>query len=128
MLLMPQSGCELIEIITLNCNECYTDYPNYEELKASITINEENEGVPITVYYGPYERDNVAFRDTAWNDVIYLWVETEVNFTIKADYKKNGRPYYVLDGAKLKVRKDTENCDYPCYYATGKSIDLRMHF
>lgn len=128
LLFVPQSSCELLEILNVNCNECYTEYPQYEELTASITINEENNRVPFTVYYGPYERDNVAFRDTVWDNKLYLWLETDVDYTIKVDYMKNGRPYYVIDGAKLKVRKDTENCDQPCYFATGKSIDLRIKF
>lgn len=125
---IPQSSCELLEIISVNCAECYTDYPYYEELRAEITINDENQFVPITVFIGPFEDNNISYRDTSIRVARYLWVETGVDYTIRAEYTKNGRTYYVINGAKLTTREDTESCDAPCYYVTGKNVDLRLKF
>jgi hypothetical protein len=126
--LVPQSSCELLDIITVDCAECYTDYPYSEELSAEITINSENQAVPITVFYGPFENNDIAFRDTSIKSIKYLWLDTGVDYTIRAEYTKNGRTFYVINGAKLTPRKDTDSCNAPCYYVTGKKVDLRLKF
>ncbi len=126
--LLPNSGCELIEIIAINCNECYYNAPEVGYIKAKITINEENDQVTITAFFGAYENNNFAFEETSTSEEKKLWLDTDKHYTLRAEYTKNGRTYYVINGAKLITRRDTESCDEPCYYITGKDVDLRLKF
>lgn len=126
--LIPQSGCELMEIIVVDCNTCYTNYSEVSDIKVKVTINEENQQVTITAYYGPYENNNIAFVESSTREEKILFLETDKHYTLKAEYTKNGRTYYVINGAKLTVRRDTESCSDPCYYVTGKNVDLRLKF
>ncbi len=125
---LPNSSCQLIEIIAVDCNKCYTNFPDEEYITVEVTINEDNRIVPITVFYGPFENNNIAFETTITQREKDLWLETDKHYTLRAEYIKNGRTYFVVNGAKLTTRKDTESCDEPCYYVTGKNVNLELKF
>lgn len=126
LIAIPYQSCELGEIISVDCSECYIDKPEWGAFEAEISLNQENPFVIITTYLGNYEDNNVAFVDTAYSSNKLIWVNTNTKYTLKADYKKNGRTYYVVNGGRLKVRLNNDTCDRPCYYITGSRMDLRL--
>lgn len=128
IVLIPQSGCNESGFVFVDCDYCYSDWPDLEEAELSISINSENTIVPITVFDGPYEDGNVAYQDTAYSKTHYIIIDTDTHFTLQAEYQKDGRAYYVISGARLKTHYEEESCTDACYYVTGKEVDLRMKF
>lgn len=126
--LVPQSGCDESSYVFVDCDNCYSNWPDFEEAELSITINSDNTYVPITVFEGPYEDGNVAYLDTAYSKTHYIIIDTDTQFTLQAEYRKDGRPYYVISGARLKTHYEEESCTDACYYVSGKEVDLRMKF
>ena len=129
LILYPYQGCDLIEILSINCSQCYTNSPEWYTFKVQVTFNEENQFVPITTYRGPFEDNNVAFYDTLYriNQNREILVETGKYYTLVAEYRKDGRNYLVVNGGRLKVRKDYESCDQPCYHVIRRDIDLQIY-
>lgn len=108
------SGCE-------NKSECYKQKPRQHNIFTKITINEENQVVPVTIYIGPMEENNVRYEKDLSKHVNELWLETDTYFTIVARYKLDGKTYRVVSGITLSVSKTGS-----CYYVENTVIDLRF--
>lgn len=128
MMSIPKMSCKDMESWIVDCAECYTEPFVVAPVYIWLSSNSENQEIPITVYYGPYEDNRVAVKDTAHRDRIEIVLETNSHYSIKAEYHKNGRPYNVIRGTHLKLRHDTDQCDEPCYYLTGDEVDMRLKF
>jgi hypothetical protein len=128
IILIPQSSCTLFELMYVDCSKCYTNKPEYDIQKLYLTINDENPEVLVTVYIGPYESNNIYLTFKSREKDKMLTLRTDTQYTIKVEYKKKGRTYYVIDGCIIKARKIYDNCDEPCYYIVMKPIDLRLVF
>ena len=50
---------EDIILMDVDCSQCYTQRPEYASMKIKVTINEENPEVPITIFLGSYEKNQV---------------------------------------------------------------------
>ncbi|MFP4556884.1 MAG: hypothetical protein ACLFNU_08450 [Bacteroidales bacterium] len=126
LITIPYQSCELGEIISIDCSECYIDKPEWGAFEAGITINQENPFVKITTYHGAFEDNNVAYIDTAYSTNKLIWVDVNTKYSLVAEYMKDGRTYYVVSGGRLKVRLNNDACDRPCFYITGTRLDLRL--
>jgi hypothetical protein len=128
LFLIPNSSCNLIDRIFVDCSTCYTDIPIYSEQLIRVSIDNETPEVFITVYEGPWEKGNVEFTFTMFENEQTVVLRTDKHYTLRAEYTKNGRTYYVINGCILKVLEDYDSCDEPCYYVRHRSVDLRLKF
>jgi hypothetical protein len=125
-IILPNKGCELSSIVVVNCHTCFADYPSYYNVLSNISINKENQNVPIKVYYGKIEDNALVYEMVSHSKNTYLWLETEAEHTLVAEYKKEGRTHLVVNSVKMRVLKDYESCSEPCYYVIGDKIDLKL--
>jgi hypothetical protein len=126
--LLTLPACKESTILFPKCSECYTQRPDFDGIVLKITINQENQRVPLAFYRGPFENGNIEFRDTARISEQDFTLQTDVNYTIVAMYRKDARTYYVISGAKLSTHYDESSCSEACYFVTGKTADLRIKF
>ena len=119
LLLILLSGCSDKSI-------CLKDRPSSHSLLAKITYNNENKTVPVTIYIGPMEDNNIRYKKVLSKQSNKLWLETDTYFTIVANYKLNGKTYQVVNGITLSVSKSCKTCTKPCYYVENTEIDLRF--
>ena len=62
-------GCETEDwLLEINCNDCYGSKPDSANLVVYITLNAENDSVPLTFYRGSYEEGEIDWQDTATTD------------------------------------------------------------
>lgn len=130
-LLKPIFPISLLIFLTSACDyrtesDRFKEKPKSQYLHSKITINEENQTVPVTVYIGPMEENNVRYDKNLSKYVKELWLETDTYYTIVARYKLNGKTYRVVNGITLSVAKSCETCSKPYYYVEQKVIDLRF--
>ena len=129
LIFIPLNSCEdMIERLSVDCSNCYTQKPDYFDVELRITIEDGNNKIPVTVYYGSYEDGNVAASDTAISESLKFNLPVDEDYSFKATYKKDGVNYYVINGTKLRARADYESCDETCYYITGDYVDMRKKF
>lgn len=109
-----------------DCENCYQDKPEIGSLLVNVTINEENQFVPITIYIGNIEDNNIEHIDTTW--VVDYWVDVPVDkyYSVTAKYKSGDNTIIVVDGDNFKLKKNTRDCDEDCWYYKGGLYDIRL--
>jgi hypothetical protein len=111
--------------------ECKTNMPETGILTVKLTINEENPEVPITVYYGDVEHNDVAVFEYVSRGVVQyeLWVNEE--YTVEAWYSVGEDTVVVIDADDITVDldedKSTEYTD--CWgEVDNANVDVRLKF
>jgi hypothetical protein len=110
----------------VDCNECYSDKPDGVDLEIQVTLNGEYPEVPIVVYRGKIEENQVEFVDTVFNNPYYLFVKPELKYSVKAKYEKEDKTLFVVDATEPKVLKVSAECDEACYVIENTSLDVRI--
>lgn len=110
----------------VNCDECYTDKPDYVYLEINATLNGENPAVPFVVYRGIVEDDQVEFADTLYESPYYLNVKADNMYSVKAIYKKSDATLYAIDGTKPRILLASGVCDSDCYVIKDVTLDVRI--
>jgi len=110
----------------VNCDECYTEKPGDADLVINLTINNKYPAVPITVYKGDVEENDIVMTDTALTTPFYVFVPVDVKYSVKAEYRNNGEVIYAVDGTNLKVLAVTDACDANCYVIENDDMDVRL--
>ncbi len=114
------------KLTTVDCFDCYQNRPDWGQLNVKLTINDENPMVPIVVYIGNIEDNNIEWIDTSYSDD--YWVEVPVNkyYSITAEYKSGDKTILAVDGDEFKIKYTETDCDYPCYYYYGGYYDIQL--
>jgi hypothetical protein len=110
----------------VNCDECYTDKPDYVYLEINATLNGENPEVPFVVYRGNVEDNQVEFSDTISESPYYLYVKADNKYSVKATYKKGDATLYAIDGTKPRILLASGVCDSDCYVIKDVTLDVRI--
>jgi hypothetical protein len=110
----------------VDCDKCYTDSPAEADLAIDLSVNNKYPRVPVMVFRGDVEDNNVVLIDTADSSPYYVTVAVEERYSVKAEYKKDSTVLYVVDGTKLKVKLVSDACDQECYVIEGEKMDARI--
>ena len=95
-------------------SSCDTWEPFWGELDISLTINEENPEVPITIYRGKLEDEDIVKQCTIRTPTLYYEVPLDIYYTVKAEYKSGDKTIYAVDGDEIK-KHSTDYCDSTCW-------------
>jgi len=129
LLLAPGNfmGCEPEDwMISVDCNDCYGYMPDSANLIIYITIDEENDSVPITFYRGDYEDGEIDWQDTATTDEFYLYSEMNREYTVTAKYKSGEDTIIAFDQDEMFLDGAGAECGSPCFIVKGGILDLRL--
>ncbi len=120
-------GCEPEDwLLQINCNDCYANAPDSAKLIIYVTIDQENDSVPLTFYRGSYEDGEIDWQDTATTEEFYLYSEMEREYTVRAKYNSGNDTIIAFDGDKMTVYDAWEECGNLCYIVKGGIFDLRL--
>jgi hypothetical protein len=119
---------EKIDFIEVDCSECYRTKPDTGTLKIKITINKENESVPIVVYRNEMEKEWIRLVDTVTYEEYYIDVAINHYYSVKAEYKVDGKTIFAVDGDKIRTRKITAQCDSTCWVIRGGNINVKLKY
>lgn len=128
-LLLISSACERDvppKLRTVDCIDCFQDRPEWGPLNVKLTINNENKFIPLVIYIGNIEDNNIEWIDTSYS--ADYWVEVPVNnyYSISAEYKSGDKTIFAVDGDDFKLKYTESNCDQPCYYFYGGYYDNQL--
>ena len=126
VLLLCFSCGEKILTGDVDCAECYREKPDSADLEISLTFNDEFTEVPLVVYRGDVEDNNIEYLDTAYESPYYLYVPVDKKYSVKAEYKKSDAILYAVDGTKLKVLLVTDACDAECYVIENETMNAEI--
>jgi len=127
VIIMGSVSCgEKIFTGDVNCEECYTEKPDNVDLIIHVTINSEFPEVPIVIYSGNIEDNQVIQVDTVYESPYYSYVAAGKRYSVKAKYEKDDATLFAVDGTKPKVLRVTDACDSECYVIEDVTLDVRI--
>ena len=117
--------CDKIEL-HVDCSDCYQIEPEWGDLFVKLTINDENDFVPLVIYRGNIENDDIEYIDTAYYKEYYLQVPLNKYYSVMAEYISGQDTICAVDGDKIRTKKNYDDCDEECYIVKGGIIDVRL--
>jgi hypothetical protein len=110
----------------VNCSECYTPEPDSVYLYIDVTINDTFPEVPLVIYKGDVEDDQIDYIDTAYSTPYILAVAVDQKYSVKAKYRKTSGILYAIDGTKIKTLLVTATCDQDCYVIRNDRMNVEI--
>ncbi len=125
LLIVSTTACQIYDS---DCND--SDCLSYEPYEATmniwLTIDNQNDSVPIWIYEGKYNDINsLIFRDTCTEEMYRIILPLNYQYYVKAKYKKADKTIYAIDGVYFKKYQRTE-CDSVCWKIKNNRIDVRL--
>lgn len=113
-------------MLSVDCGDCYDYAPDSADLIIKLTINAENDSVPLTFYLGDYEDGVIDWQDTATTEEFYLYSKINSSYTVRATYKSGNRLIEAFDADDMELYNAGAECGSPCYIVKGGIFDLQL--
>lgn len=121
------TACETEDwMLEVNCGDCYDYPPDSANLIIYLSIDLENDSVPLTFYRGNYEEGEIDWQDTATTDEFYLYSKMNSSYTVRAQYRSGEKVIEAFDEDDMTIYNANEECGSPCYIVKGGIFDLRL--
>ena len=117
---------EPLDLGSVDCAECYQVKPAWVPLNMEVTINDENQSVPVTIYFGNYEDGDEDTTVIAKESDYWIDVRPDRKYSVRARYIKGTDTIYVIDGDEVNLKYSETSCDVGCYYQSGGFVDVRL--
>ncbi len=108
-------------------SDCLLEEPDWEFIYIKVTINDLNPYVPIVIYRGNIESNDIEWVDTAWSSDYSIDVPLDKYYSVSAEYKLSTYKVLAIDGNEVKKVK-TNVCDEVCWYIRGKDFDVELKY
>jgi hypothetical protein len=120
------TACETEDwILEVDCNDCFSFRPDTAKLIVYLTINQENDSVPLTFYKGD-SNGEIDWQDTATTSEFYLDAEVGINYTVRAEYRSGSKTVVAFDSDEMTLKESGNQCGYPCYIIRGGIFEIRL--
>jgi hypothetical protein len=120
------SSCEPEDWLgNVDCNECFGYKPDSAKLIVYLTINGENDSVPLTIFEGETD-GRVDWQDTATSGEFYLDAAVGVTYTVRAEYRSGSRTIVAFDSDRMTLKDYGEECGDPCYIIKGGIFNVQL--
>lgn len=107
---------------------CIDVRPTTGQLVIRSTINGKNLQVPIAVFRGDFEKNDLVLRDTLTGSGVTYVLPVDRYYSVVAEYiQSDGDTVIAIDGDDISVDVD-EYCDRDCYDVDEGRIDVRLLF
>jgi hypothetical protein len=113
-------------MLSIDCGDCYGYAPDSANLIINLTINAENDSVPLTFYRGDYEEGVIDWQDTATTEEFYLYSKMNSSYTVRATYRSGDKTIEAFDADNMELYNAHEECGSPCYIVKGGIFDVAL--
>lgn len=113
-------------ILTIDCNDCFGHKPDSANLIVHLTINAENDSVPLTFFLGDYEDGVIDWQDTATTEEFYLYSKMNSRYTVRATYRSGSKTIEAFDSDHMTLYNANEECGPTCYIVKGGIFELQL--
>lgn len=111
-------------MLQIDCADCFGYKPDSANLILNLTINAENDSVPLTFYLGDYEDGVIDWQDTATTAEFYLYSKINSTYTVRATYRSGNKIIEAFDSDKMTLYNADAECGSSCYIVKGGIYDL----
>jgi len=128
----PFFACVLV-LLCVSCGEdrgyapsdCVRSKPSTGALKVRCTINEDFPFVPITIYLGDFEENQVMLTDSLDVPIGLYELPVDEYYSVAAEYRSEEDTLVVLRGDRISARS-TKYDDATCWSVDGGEVDCRL--
>ena len=113
-------------MLQIDCADCYGYKPDSANLIIHLTINAENDSIPLTFYLGDYEDGVIDWQDTASTEEFYLYSKMNTRYTVRATYNSGNKVIEAFDSDKMTIYNANEECGSYCYIVKGGIFELEL--
>ncbi len=113
-------------MVEVNCSDCYSYKPDSASLIIYLTINSENDSVPLTFFRGDFEQGEIDWMDTATTEEFYLYSGIGRSYTVQATYRSGTQTIVAFDEDKMYLYDAGNECGSPCNIVKGGIFDVRL--
>ncbi|MCX7987151.1 MAG: hypothetical protein N2662_09460 [Bacteroidales bacterium] len=110
------------------CISCIAEHPDSERIKIKLTVNNENQKVPVHIYaskFNPFKPSDTILIDTFSTGEITVKVATDKFYSIVAFYKSGNDSIMAVDGGLFETKK-IAGCQNTCWQINGGIYDVRL--
>jgi hypothetical protein len=117
------------QIIFVKCADCIEEEPVEATLEVKLDhIIENVASVNVKIYEGNIE-DNVLLGTYYVIELTWLHnVPINKKYTLSVTYWIDNAAYVAVNTAFPRVRYETEQCEKPCYFVYGNSVNLKVKY
>lgn len=134
LLMLVINGCDLLtdESNSEDCQPappgCIDVRPTEGQLIIRVSINGRNLQVPIAVFRGDFEKNDLVLLDALTGSGATYQLPVDQYYSVVAEYiQKDGDTVIAIDGDDVSVDRD-DYCDKDCYDVDEGNIDVRLLF
>ena len=113
-------------MLSIDCGDCYGYAPDSADLIIKLSINAENDSVPLAFYRGDYEEGVIDWLDTATSEDFYLYLKINSSYTVRATYSSGDKFIEAFDADDMELYNANEECGSPCYIVKGGIFDVSL--
>ena len=128
LILLVCSCSEKIFTAGVDCEECYQIKPDSAYLTVELTIDDTYESIPLVVYRNEVEKRDKEYVDTAYESPYYLLVPVNSEYSVEAEYIKGNSKIIAIDGARIKIRHVSSECDEECWIIEGDELNMELKY
>jgi len=102
----------------------FCDTLPYDSGDVTIKVTYNGNGIPIIVYKGYADQNEVLFYDTLWSEESTYYLPLGNRYAAEATYNEVNSTIIALDGNKLK-ESSFWNCDEECFELAEITLDVK---
>lgn len=119
------AGCNTTSDDCTPSSSCVTDPYEFGPLTVKITLDAENDTVPVTIYNGNAEDLDTLHYYEQWEDRYTIYFPVDQRYSATATYKRGTQTIRAIDGDRIKLTSEND-CGTTCYDVTEAVMDLRL--
>lgn len=104
--------------------DCYPYPLDSGYIHVNLTYPGSGPGIPVILYKGYVEDQDIVWADTVYTDELTFWLPTDTRYAVEAYYKYGGQLIVALDGKKLK-EESYDDCGETCYEESSIYLDVK---
>lgn len=104
--------------------DAFCDTLPYDSGNVNIKVSYKGNGIPIIVYQGYANENEILFFDTLWSKEKSYYLPLENRYAVEAYYYEYNSTIIALDGDKIK-QASSWNCDEQCYELAKITLDVK---
>ena len=102
----------------------FCDTLPYDSGSVNIEVSYKGNGIPIIVYKGYADQNEILFYDTLWSEEKSYYLPLGNRYAVEAYYYEFNSTIIALDGDKIK-QSSFWNCDEKCYELSEITLDVK---
>jgi len=113
------------DCLNYDYSDCNTKEPFLVPLNIKLTINDENPRVPLIIYKGKLDDNNIVIKDSVTLESYSVMLDPDNYYTVKARYISGNDVIYAVGGDNVKKIRN-QVCDSICWTTQEGNVNVKL--